>query len=271
VLNNGYYGWRTGHLTTIERLDGTIEHPDPWQNAASVALQYYFSQIHTQLSYQQDIGPEGIARVYQNLFGDPWAADQPHIPGSLQQPEMLLPFESGKTWAYTGGPHTGWGTGEPWAAIDFAPPGVASGCSTSSEWNTAMASGVIARSETGILEIDLDGDGDPRTGWTVFYLHVATRDRAPLGTIVEAGDPIGHPSCEGGHTTGTHIHIARKYNGEWIPADGPLALNMEGWVAHNGNQPYQGTLSHFNTIVTASPNAIAEAFVTAPKRESEAP
>ena len=38
---------------------------------------------------------------------------------------------------------------------------------------------------------------------------------------------------EGGHVTGTHVHIARKYNGEWIPADG-LAFNLEGWVAHDG-------------------------------------
>jgi hypothetical protein len=43
--------------------------------------------------------------------------------------------------------------------------------------------------------------------------------------------------------TGTHIHISRKYNGEWIPADGPLAFNLEGWVAHNGRVAYEGTLT----------------------------
>ncbi len=266
VLNNGYYGWRAGHLLTLELLDGTIEHPDPWQTAAGVALHYYFSQTHAGLDYQHDIGPDGFAQVYQDLFGDPWVADQTHIPGSLQQPEMYLPFEGGKTWAYTGGPHTGWGTGEPWAAIDFAPPGVASGCTSSNEWTTAVANGVVARSETGIVEIDLDGDGDVRTGWTVFYLHIATRDRAPLGQVVSAGQAIGHPSCEGGTSTGTHIHIARKFNGEWIAAEGPLAFNLEGWIAHNGDQPYQGTLTHYSTTVTASVNAVHESFVTAAKR-----
>jgi hypothetical protein len=54
---------------------------------------------------------------------------------------------------------------------------------------------------------------------------------------------IGYPSCEGGRVTGTHVHISRKYNGEWILADGPLAYNMEGWLAHNGTEPYLGTLT----------------------------
>ncbi len=37
---------------------------------------------------------------------------------------------------------------------------------------------------------------------------------------------------QGGEVTGTHVHIARKYNGEWILADGPLAFNLEGWITH---------------------------------------
>lgn len=262
LLNNGYYGWRVGKLTTLNLADGTVEHPDPWQNAASVALQYYYSLNLSKNDYQYAIGPDGYARTYQGLFGNPWMDDQPHIPGSLQQPVMRLPFEPGKTWAYTGGPHTGWGTGEPWAAIDFAPPAVATGCTPSNEWNTAVADGVIARTDEGILELDLDGDGDTRTGWVVFYLHIATRDRAHVGTVLTAGQPIGHPSCEGGTSTGTHIHIARKYNGEWIPADGTLAFNLEGWIAHRGSETYQGTLTRFSQTVLASTNAIQDSYIT---------
>jgi len=265
LLNNGYYGWRTGNLTTLYLLDGTIEHPDPWQNAATVALQYYFSQFDDILGYRQGIGPEGFAKVYRDLFGDPGGEAQAHIPGSLQQPEFYLPFTAGETWAYTGGPHTGWGTGEPWAAIDFAPPGTR-GCSESSVKATAVSSGVVVRSETGIVEIDLDGDDDARTGWSVFYLHIATRERIPVGTVLEAGDPVGYPSCEGGTSTGTHIHIARKFNGEWIPAEGPLAFNLEGWIAHNGDAPYEGTLTRYSQTVIANINANSYSNVTADER-----
>lgn len=263
TLNNGYYNWRTGDLQAIFRKDGTLERPDPWQNAGTVALQYYFSRLYPVEDYLQAISPAGFAATYQGLFGDPWLADEPHISGSLVQPEFFLPFMPGTTWALTGGPHTGWGSGAPLAALDFAPPSVVGGCVPTDEWSTAVAPGVVARSETGIVVLDLDGDGDERTGWTVFYLHVATEGRAPLGAVLETGDPIGHPSCEAGRSTGTHIHIARKYNGEWVPAAGALPFNLEGWIAQNGPQPYQGTMTRFSQTVTACECSSAATFITA--------
>ena len=263
TLNNAYYPWRAGDLTEIRRLDGSLERPDPWQNAATVALQYYFSIQYPVEKYSQAIGADGLARTYQTLFGDPWQADQPHIPGSLQQPPFPLPFEPGTTWALTGGPHTGWGTGEPLAALDFAPPSVISGCTPSGEWVTAVAPGVVARSEPATVVLDLDGDGDERTGWVVFHLHIGTEGRAPQGAKLNTGDPIGHPSCEGGRSTGTHVHLARKYNGEWILAQGTLAFNLDGWVAHNGPAPYLGTLTRFSQTVSACVCSNGKSFVTA--------
>jgi LasA protease len=253
TLNNGYYGWRTGHLTQFELDDGSLVRPDPWQNAASVALQYYFSQMVSAQAYHQAISPTGFIEVYTRLFGDPWQVSYELIPGSLQQPELRLPFPAGHIWTLTGGPHTGWGEGDPFAAVDFAPPSDKAGCYKASDddYSIAMADGIVVRSETGIVVLDLDGDGDERTGWVIFYMHVATKDRAPTGLFLKTGDPVGYPSCEGGRTTGTHIHIARKYNGEWIPADGALALNLEGWVAHNGQRAYEGTFTKGNLTVEA--------------------
>jgi len=251
TLNHGYYGFRTGLIQTIEHDDGTIERPDPWQNTATVALQYYFSHFFPTEDYYHAVSPDGFAQTYQDLFGDPWDSDQPHLPGSLTQPEFFLPFEPERIWALTGGPHTGWGTGYPYAALDFAPPSVVGGCVPTEEWATAVATGVVVRSETGVVVLDLDEDGDERTGWVVFYLHIGTEGRAPLGARLDKGDRVGQPSCEGGRSTGTHIHIARKYNGEWIPAEGTLAFNLEGWIAHNGNEPYLGTLTRHSRTVTA--------------------
>jgi LasA protease len=71
------------------------------------------------------------------------------------------------------------------------------------------------------------------------------------GTKLKVGDPIGRPSCEGGHSTGTHVHIARKYNGEWIPSDGPIPFDLEGWIAKDGSQPYLGTLTKYSRTVSA--------------------
>lgn len=251
TLNNGYYGWRGGKLIEFELLDGSLYRPDPWQNASSVALQYLYSKLLPKAEFERAIGADGFARVYAELFGDPWADLQAHIPGSLMQPELRLPFESGEAWTYTGGPHTGWGEGQPWAAIDFAPGTETSGCVQSEEWVTAMADGLVVRTGEGIVVLDLDRDGDERTGWVLFYLHVEERGRVREGTLVRAGQPLGHPSCEGGSSTGTHVHIARKYNGEWMLASGDLPFVMEGWEVVEASSEYAGQLVQPGRVVTA--------------------
>lgn len=253
TLNNGYYGWRTGALLEFDDRNDILIRPDPWQNAGSVAIQYYFAEIFSGDKYSTATGPQGLNQTYTALFGDPWAIDYKLIPGSLRQPELLLPFPRDQVWSYTGGPHTGWGTGEPLAAVDFAPPAENSGCFVADEDNyaVAMADGLVVRSSDDGLALDLDKDGDERTGWVLFYLHTSRVQRALVGTELRQGDKIGYPSCVGGHATGTHVHIARKYNGEWIMADGVLPYVMSGWVAHNGSREYLGTLTRGGATVTA--------------------
>jgi LasA protease len=265
TLNNAYYGWRNGDLVEFEHLDGTLERIDPWQNAATVALQYYFSRLLDGNQYARAVAQDGFAQVYRNLFGDPWQGFIPHIPGSLVQPNLTLPFSPGITWAYTGGPHTAFGTGEPLAAIDFAPGATSSGCVPTDEWATAVAPGVVARSEEATVVLDLDGDGDERTGWVIFYFHIGTEGRVPVGKVVQVGDPIGHPSCEGGRTTGTHVHIARKYNGEWMPADGIIPFDLGGWIAHKGSAEYDGTLTRGGRVIIACTCAGASSHINADK------
>jgi hypothetical protein len=126
-----------------------------------------------------------------------------------------------------------------------------------------MADGVIARSEPGLIELDLDGDGDPHTGWVLLYLHLGAQHKAREGEVVEQGDLLGHPSCEGGESTGSHIHIARKYNGEWIPASGVIPFNLDGWIAYAGAAEYQGTLVRFTETITASVDAEEKSLITA--------
>jgi len=265
LLNNGYYGYRTGQSSELQHDNGRIERFDPWQNSATVSLHNYFNTLLGYEDYQTAISPSGFIKTYQDLFGDPWKDDQEHIPGSLTQPFFILPFEPGDIWALTGGPHSAWGNGEPLAALDFAPPSKTQGCVPSSVLATAVADGVVVRSETGQVMLDLDGDGDERTGWNVFYLHIATSGRVPMGAVLKQGDPIGYPSCEGGSATGTHIHIARKYNGEWMPAQGlgggVLAFDMEGWIALNGAQVYLGALTRNAQKVTACTCSNAASFI----------
>jgi len=257
ALNNGYYGWRQGDLTQFNAADGSPIIPSPWENAASIALRFYFSRFLSGKDYQAAVAPAGLLHTYQALFGGiDWSAasDTPLLPGNLRQPELTLPFHPGLRWALTGGPHSGWGVGDPLAALDFAPPSTQTGCDPSPQWATAVADGVVAHSADGLVVLDLDGDGNIQTGWTIQYLHIDQKTAPALGTHLKTGDLLGHPSCDGGHANGRNLHIARLYNGEWIPIGGAVPFVLDGWTAELGEKEYLGTLRRGDDVVTANPN-----------------
>jgi LasA protease len=261
----GYYGWRDGTLSKLTFPDGSTIPLAPGLNAGTVALQYLFSKHLNQVDWISAIDPEtGFPSLVSSMFGDPWVRAQetgPLFPPDLTQPPFTLPFEVGVPWTLTGGPHPAWEQETALASLDFAPAMIAPGCGESSAWVVAIASGLIVRSADGYVVLDLDGDGFEQTGWVVLYQHIATKDRVPAGKWVTAGDHIGHPSCEGGTATGTHVHIARKYNGEWVSAGDPLPFVMSGWTAHAGIAPYKGTLTKGDKVVTASQVSIHESQI----------
>ncbi|KAF0110163.1 MAG: hypothetical protein FD147_1855 [Chloroflexi bacterium] len=259
TLNHAYYLWKNNSLSYVVLSDGSLVMLSPTINAGTAAVQYTLARLSTLSAYQTAVSSDGLYSVYQNFFGIPFdLAIEPLVPADLSQPGLLLPFESGSAWSFTGGPHGGWGVGSAWAALDFAPPGEAFGCVSSNAWVTAVADGLIVRSKDGAVVQDLDGDGLEQTGWTLLYMHIETRDRVNAGAYVKAGDRIGHPSCEGGYSNGTHLHFARRYNGEWIAADGNLPFNLGGWWSAGTGVEYDGTLTQNGLVVTAWDGRIAE-------------
>lgn len=256
IIETGYYGWREGTMVVLEFPDGSEVRLSAQLNCGTVGLMHFFSTQQDFPEWAEALyGEKGFVWTYQNMFGDPWlrALDfEPLFTPDVQQPELQLPFAPGVTWAMTVGPHAAWGAADVRAALDFSPPSSESGCHTNWSWVTASGPGLVLRSENGTVVVDMDGDGFEQTGWNIIYLHVATYQRVPAGTWVEAGDHIGHPSCEGGVSTGTHLHIVRKYNGEWVPADGPLGFVMSGWRAKAGSASLSGWLVRGDQVVKAS-------------------
>lgn len=251
-FNAGYYGWRAGSVASFGFTDGSLRLIPRGLNAGTVGVQNGLAQVLGVDAWTKAVSAGGFSRTYRLLFGNPFAlAYEPLLPPGLAQPALQLPFEAGKVWAFTGGPHGGWDTGSPWAALDFAPPAEAEGCTSSDEWVTASVAGVVVRSQYGAVLEDLDGDGYEGTGWVLLYMHVETRDRVAVGTWLQPGDRIGHPSCEGGVANGTHVHLARKYNGEWIPADGSLPFVLDGWTSAGLGQEYDGDLVKGDVTIEA--------------------
>jgi LasA protease len=246
-LNRGYYGQKYNNWRILEFPESEDLLYAEDLNAATVALQYFLHLNRLYPSWQRDVSPEGFISVYNSYFGNPTPDLPDPLTGIGEQPTLALPFGQGEIWYFTGGPHGGWGSGSAWASVDFAPPDDRQQgdplCYTSEFTVNAVASGVIAHSRRGAVALDLDGDGNELTGWTIMYLHLA--DQISEGTPVNAGDPVGRASCEGGFSTATHMHIGRRYNGEWLPASCENCtvppLVMSGWTVFGiPGQEYQG-------------------------------
>jgi hypothetical protein len=255
-LNKGYYLWRANALATYVMNDGTVVPISPTINAGTAAVQYFFSQFDDLPTWEKDVSGTGLLLTYYVFFGNPFNyAIEPLVSPTMRQPAMRLPFNANEAWYFTGGPHGGWDTGSAWAALDFAPPGDNGNCGISPLWTTAVADGLILRASNGAVLQDLDNDGYEQTGWVILYMHVASLDRVLEGEYVYAGERIGHPSCEGGISNATHLHIARKYNGEWISADGSLPFDLDGWVSSGSGIEYDGYLTRGGIVIEAFDSA----------------
>ncbi|MEW5988569.1 MAG: LysM peptidoglycan-binding domain-containing M23 family metallopeptidase [Chloroflexota bacterium] len=253
-LNGGYYGRAEGGLRLVQIDDGTRVNFAPDINDGTAGVQNWLAH-HTGATYQgwlEETGQAGFFATFSRLFGNPFAYTvEPLWPAGLTQPPLRLPWAAGETWYFTGGPHGGWASGSAWAALDFVPLNEQLGCYDSDAWVIAAGPGLVTRSGFGAVVVDLDGDGYAGTGWAVTYMHLAARDRVAAGTVVNAGDPLGHPSCEGGFSNGTHVHLSRTYNGRWVAADGPIPFVLSGWVSQGLGREYDGLLVHGEEVKEA--------------------
>jgi len=263
TLNYGFYAHRVGGLSSFESIDGVPIDLSPEINSATAALQYTLAQILGYQAWTLATGPLGLILEFRALADETVGEEAPMGAfADVRQLPMELPFASGEEWFFTSGPHPAWGSGAAWGAIDLAPDEEGVGCYQSSAWVRAVADGVITRTGDGMVMHDLDGDGNEGTGWVVLYMHIAPEEMVLESSVVSAGDAIGHPSCAGGPATGTHLHIARKYNGEWIPADQQAPFDLSGWVSSGSGSMYDGFLTRGTIRVAADgfPTAINKVY-----------
>ncbi|GAB1470793.1 hypothetical protein MASR2M66_16710 [Chloroflexota bacterium] len=256
TLNRGYYLWRANAISTLVLPDGQIVPMDPTINAGTAAVQYFYSELYGYETWLNATSQAGVIVTYFVFFDNPFNyAIEPLVPANLSQPSMSLPYAVGESWYFTGGPHGGWDSGSAWSALDFAPPGEPGGCNISTNWVTAVTDGLITRTGIGSVIQDLDNDGYEQTGWVVLYMHVSATGRVEPGEYLFKNERIGHPSCEGGYSNATHLHIARKYNGEWISADGSIPFNFDGWVSSGSGIEYDGFLTRNAITIEALDSA----------------
>ncbi len=244
-VNQGYYGYKRSGSIAVRFRDGSRALIPAGLNAGTAGIQTILARNSDWDTWQTEIGPDGFIQTYKRLFGDPFArVVEPLVPITLTQPTLRLPWQSGETFYLTGGPHAAYGDGSAWAAIDFGPPDVLGSCNYSQKYITAAADGQVFLGSKGEVYLDLDADGNLQTGWVLLYLHLAAKDELTQGQMVTAGTPLGFASCEGGLADSSHLHFARRYNGEWMAAAGPVPMVLSGWRVKAGLGQYDGEMIH---------------------------
>ena len=266
MINTGYYAWRYGEMTTITSNDQLSQRIAPNLNAGSAGMMYLFSQLYPSTEWEASLfGAGGFMELYLAMFPDPMlcaAQVEPLLTNFVTAPQLELPFAAGEVWAFTAGPHYNWVEGTPLGALDFAPNIKDSGCIVSPLMARASAPGVVTRADNSVVMLTLEDESGSRTGWEVMYMHIAARDSVTVGTRVEINDPVGHPSCEGGSSTGSHVHITRKYKGEWIGAKELFPFVLSSWTVVPGEKVYLGKLVKDNRVVIARQGGSEESLIS---------
>ena len=250
-LHLGYYGWRTGSLTELTFVDNRTVRIDPRLNAGTVSVQYLFTKLLKEPAWHDALYGSPVHRpvrphVWRSV--EQAVAIGPLLPGDLVQPELQLPFSPGERWSHRR-PHIAWGTGQCAGGARFCTGDRRAEVRRLARLITASAPGVVARSERNVVALDLDGDGLESTGWvlTCTWRMPAAHRPVTSSTATIRSAPV----VRGRQRHGTHVHVARKFNGEWIAADGPLPFEMSGWRALAGERAYQGYLANGDRLVTS--------------------
>ncbi|MBI3914691.1 MAG: LysM peptidoglycan-binding domain-containing protein [Chloroflexi bacterium] len=245
ALNEGYYGKLSARLSHLRFKDRARAFIPPSLNAGTLAVMNMLAQTTTFDAWQNEIGADGFSAAYRKLFGEPdqYAID-PLVPRDLRQPALRLPWSDGEMWYFSGGPHTGWGENGGRSAIDFSPDDIAGSgsCVASRRFVVAAAAGKVLRSERGRVVETLNGNNFQGKGWALLYLHLAAAGRVGPGVVLNSGDKIGHPSCEGGNADASHLHFARLYNGQWIEPNA-IPFVLSGWSIASADQEYDGQIT----------------------------
>lgn len=177
----------------------------------------------------------------------------------LEAEAFRLPWPADEAWFFVGGPHCDSPAdvcpdGAARYALDFAPRAPLTGflCDPSANdeyWVTAAAAGVVRIADRSLVEVE-HGEGI-RTG----YYHLRSASLAVVsGDFVEAGAPLGNPSCEhrrGGAVPGPHVHFYFCTTDDATAAclDNRSSLlaaagrTLSGWRVAAAEENYAGSLA----------------------------
>ena len=226
-LADAYYSWRKDQ----QALDQNI-------------LQNFLDEkSNVQLRRDQ----QGLRNLYYQLFPElSESVDQQlqaPVYGAMPPDNLLqLPYPVGESWNF-GGSHTNNGSGDyPQSSLDFNGRSWNWGTDTSDLWVVAAHGGqVVVHSSCNVEVVGSDG-------WSTTYYHldnviVETNQTVSRNTpLANYADNRDQALCQGGSSSGPHVHFSLKYDGSYEHLDG---VALSGFSVHTGRDSYDSDCDYF--------------------------
>ena len=237
------------NLPSIQTNAGDNVQVAPETNAGTYAVIAALAKIEkvSDIPSKLDTGqPDGFYQTYRKLFPDDPLSEENHIYNSgelslLSAPVnfLQLPYPRGESWYFNGVHNWNGGSyGDAFtdaSSIDFFYDwGVKWDDDTSNMWVVAAAPGTPKKISNCYFKIIHS------EGWETVYYHLeniqnfsgSILQNARIGVIANT---FGEAICNGGYSSGPHVHLALKKDGAFVALDGNL---LSGWVIHSGRWQY---------------------------------
>ncbi len=229
--------------------------------AVRLADQFYQNGNNSQLALQQIMmqndgvqrsKPASFVDIFYQLF--PLEEEKQHeerssnvgFPSGALPPDTLLqlPYPVGESWRF-GGSHTSSGSGSyPQSSLDFfAASGGGWGTDTSGYWVSASTGGTAVRHSSCSVEVI-----SPGGEWSTSYYHldnvqITTNQGVSRNTpLANYADNEPQALCNGGSSTGPHVHFSLKQNGLYSDLNG---VKLSGYSVHTGQTSYDTDCNYF--------------------------
>jgi LasA protease len=210
-------------------------------NASTYALLTFFRGASSVAAFAGSASDTAgtFAATLGRLFPSGLAVDAPADPiVAVVPPSTLLqlPWKNAVSW-YFGGVHTttGANNGTPMSSLDFYKGGQGWGADTSTDYVVAAHAGTVTVYSSCNVTVTSN------SGWQTNYYHLSTL-AVSNGQQIAANQTIGvyansqaQALCQGGSSTGPHVHFSLLNNGEYTSLDG---VSLSGFVVHPGQYSY---------------------------------
>ncbi|MFK8012518.1 MAG: M23 family metallopeptidase [Marinicellaceae bacterium] len=237
----------TGIKKTLNQFKG-----DPL--AASIAVSSIANAYNFTLKLDQNLASKRILSEHNYFRGN----QGPPLFSYFQPP-----WPRGEVWT-GGGVHTNTGSGNGARnSLDFFANFVPWGGDTSNLWVSAAESGIVRVFSSCFVQVVHSN------GWVTGYYHLDNvlvndfQDVSSNQRLSNYADNLAQATCQGGSSTGPHVHYSKYYDGDSIEIDEPN-VDFTSWKHKAGEGNYDSNCSRSIYTLLPQNTTVCPFFINLP-------